>query len=408
MLAKLVRILPESPGLVYEPKWDGFRCIVFRAGDQVELGSRNERPLTRYFPELVAALRAELPDRCVVDGEIVIVGNVGLDFDALLQRIHPADSRVRMLAETTPAAFVAFDLLALGKEDLRKTPFAERRRRLVEALAGAGPNVHVTPATEDPAVAAEWFSVFEGAGLDGVMAKPPQLPYAPGERTMMKVKHQRTADCVVGGFRWHKQDGVGSLLLGLYRGKTLCRVGVCSSFSAARRRELVEELAPYRTRASEGHPWHGLEGEGMAASPEAAHSRWNAGQDLSWEPVRPELVVEVAYDHLQGPRFRHGASFVRWRPDRTPASCTFGQLDVPVPLALSEVFGSGGSGGGKRAARAGGAKKARAAEKPAVKKAAVKKAAVKKAAVKKAAVKKAAVKKAAVKKQAAKASTKRR
>ena len=338
MLAKLARALPVGEGLVYEPKWDGFRCIVFRNGTDIELGSRNERPLTRYFPELVDAFDRELPARCVLDGEIVIVGDHGLDFDALLQRIHPAASRVRALAESTPASFVAFDLLALGIQDLRGVPFGERRRRLERALGRAGPVVHLTPASEDPETARVWFSSFEGAGLDGVVVKQADLPYREGERVMVKVKHERTADCVVGGFRWHKQEGVGSLLLGLFddRGE-LRRMGICSSFSAARRRELVDELGPYRCEP-EGHPWHGLEGEGMAASPEAAKSRWNAGRDLSWEAVRPELVVEVAYDHLQGQRFRHGTSFKRWRPDRDPASCTYAQLDTPVPVELAEIF----------------------------------------------------------------------
>jgi len=340
MLAKLSRGLPQEDGLVYEPKWDGFRCIAFRNGDWIELGSRNERPLTRYFPELVEAFATELPDRSVIDGEIVIVGDNGLDFDALLQRIHPAASRVRLLAETTPASFVAFDLLAMGDDDLRTTPFAERRRLLEVALGAAGPVVHLTPATDDPDLARTWFSSFEGAGLDGVVAKRTDLPYREGDRAMVKVKHERTADCVVGGFRWHKQEGVGSLLLGLHDDDgVLRRVGICASFSASRRRELVDELEPYRVADREAHPWHGLEGEGMAASPDAAHSRWNAGRDLSWEPVRPQLVCEVAYDHLQGERFRHGTSFKRWRPDRDPASCTFAQLDTPVPLALAVVFG---------------------------------------------------------------------
>ncbi len=339
MLAKLVRRLPEEEGLLYEPKWDGFRSIVFRDGDRVELGSRNERPLTRYFPELLEALRRELPPRCVVDGEIVIAGRHGLDFEALLLRIHPAASRVRTLAQATPSSFVAFDLLALGDDDLRGEPFAERRRRLVSALAGAGGLVHLTPQSGDPSVAGEWFSRFEGAGLDGVMVKDPGLPYREGQRVMWKVKHERTADCVVGGFRWHRQDGVGSLLLGLFDGDRLRRVGVCASFSAARRRELVDELAGHRLEDGAGHPWHGLEGEGMAASPEAAHSRWNAGKDLSWEPLDPVLVCEVAFDHLQGSRFRHATSFRRWRPDKPAASCSFDQFEEVPPVELTEIFG---------------------------------------------------------------------
>lgn len=338
MLARLVRRLPEEPGLLYEPKWDGFRSIVFRQGDRVELGSRNERPLTRYFPDLAEPLRRELPARCVLDGEIVIAGPRGLEFESLLLRIHPAERRVRLLAETSPASFVAFDLLALDDRDLRPVPFAERRALLERALAGAGDRVHLTPQSDDPAVAREWFARFEGAGLDGVVAKQPDLPYREGERVMWKVKHERTADCVVGGFRWHRQEGVGSLLLGLYDGGTLRRVGVCASFSAARRRALVEELGPYRLAEPEGHPWHGLRGEGMAASPEAARSRWNADRDLSWEPLAPTLVCEVAYDHLQGHRFRHATSFRRWRPDRRPASCTFDQLETVPPAELAELF----------------------------------------------------------------------
>ncbi len=344
MLAKLARELPAPDGLVYEPKWDGFRCIVFRDGDEVVLGSRNERPLDRYFPELVEALRRELPPRCVVDGEIVIAGPGGLDFDALLQRIHPAASRIRMLAEQTPASFVAFDLLATGDEDLRPRPFAERRAALEAALAGAHPPVHLTPATRDSAVATDWFHRFEGAGLDGVVAKRVDQPYRENERVMLKVKHARTADCVVAGFRWHKSGGVvGSLLLGLYDDSgTLHHVGVASGFSAARQRELVAELQPLQEGALDGHPW--------AAWAEAAHdpggrvpggaSRWNAGRDLSWEPLRPERVAEVAYDHLQGDRFRHATSFVRWRPDRDPRSCTYAQLDAAVPEELSAVFGA--------------------------------------------------------------------
>ncbi len=344
MLAKLARELPEGDGLVYEPKWDGFRCIVFRDGDEVELGSRNERPLTRYFPELTDPVRSTLPQRCVVDGEIVIAGEHGLEFEALLQRIHPADSRVRLLATETPASFVAFDLLAEGDDDLRHQPFAQRRARLEAALAGARPPLHLTPATDDPVVAAEWFDRFEGAGLDGVVAKRVELPYRENERVMLKVKHQRTADCVVAGFRWHKSGGVvGSLQLGLYDDDgTLHHVGVAAAFTMARRKELVDELARFRENALEGHPWAGW------ASPEevrggrmpGGQSRWNAKRDLSWEPLRPELVAEVAFDHLQGDRFRHATHFRRWRPERVPDSCTYSQLDVVVPEELAAVFGA--------------------------------------------------------------------
>ena len=349
MLAKLSRELPLGGDMVYEPKWDGFRCIVFRDGDDVELGSRNERPLTRYFPELLDPLRAQLPVRCVVDGEIVIAGSAGLDFEALLQRIHPAQSRIRLLARETPASFVAFDLLAVEDEDLRGRRFEERRALLEQALAGVKPPLHVTPATRDPEVAAEWFERFEGAGLDGVVAKAVDLPYRENERVMLKVKHARTADCVVAGFRWHKSGGVvGSLLLGLYDGEgTLHHVGVASAFSVARRKELVDELAPYRENALEGHPW--AEWASADAQEDAAaagkrlpggQSRWNAGRDMSWEPLRPELIAEVAYDHLQGDRFRHATTFVRWRPDRDPRSCTYSQLETAVPEELGAVFGA--------------------------------------------------------------------
>jgi len=345
MLAKLSRNLPEGDDLVYEPKWDGFRAIVFRDGDEVELGSRNERPLTRYFPELLDPIRATLPPRCVLDGEIVIASGHGLDFEALLQRIHPAESRIRLLAGQTPASFVAFDLLALGDDDLRERPYTERRALLVDALADARPPVHLTPATDDVTVAAQWFDRFEGAGLDGVVAKRVDVAYRENERVMLKVKHQRTADCVVAGFRWHKSGGVvGSLLLGLFdETGVLHHVGVAASFTMARRRELVDELAPQRDGARDGHPWASWATE---AGPEAAGrmpggtSRWNAKRDLSWEPLRPELVAEVAFDHLQGDRFRHATQFQRWRPDRQPESCTYGQLDVVVPEELARVFGA--------------------------------------------------------------------
>ena len=344
MLAKLSRTLPEGEGFVYEPKWDGFRCVVFRDGEEVELGSRNERPLTRYFPELLDPVRTWLPARCVVDGEVVIAGDRGLDFEALLQRIHPAESRINLLARETPASFVAFDLLALDDRDLRGRPFAERRAILADALAGARAPVHLTPATDDSSTAAGWFDRFEGAGLDGVVAKRVDQTYRENERVMLKVKHERTADCVVAGFRWHKTGPiVGSLLLGLYDDAgTLHHVGVAASFTMARRRELVDELSPLREGALDGHPWAGWAGpeaEGAGRMP-GGHSRWNAKRDLSWEPLRPERVAEVGFDHLQGGRFRHATQFQRWRPDRDPRSCTYAQLDAVVPEELTAVFGA--------------------------------------------------------------------
>ncbi len=343
MLAKLGRELPRadgaSGGMAYEPKWDGFRCIVFRDGDEVELGSRKEKPLTRYFPEVVDAVRSELPDRCVLDGEIVIAGPRGLDFDALLQRIHPAQSRVRKLASESPASFVAFDVLGLDDRDLRPQPFSDRRAELERALTGVSTPVHLTPATRDRSVALDWFDRFEGAGLDGVVAKPLDIGYRSGERAMVKVKHERSADCVVAGFRWHKTGGVvGSLLLGLYdEAGVLHHVGVTASFTMERRRQLVDELAPYRDDAAAAHPWH-QEGDGRRPG---TPSRWNADRDLSFEPLRPELVCEVAYDHLQGDRFRHATTFRRWRPDRDPVSCTYAQLEVTPPEELAMVFKGG-------------------------------------------------------------------
>ncbi|MEI3865909.1 ATP-dependent DNA ligase [Microbacterium sp. CCNWLW134] len=339
MLAKSVAAIPDLGHV--EPKWDGFRTIVFRDGDEVELGSRNERPMTRYFPELVEALRAQLPERCVVDGEIVVATDGGLDFEALQQRIHPAASRVNLLAAQTPASFIAFDLLALGDDDLTGRPFAERRALLVEALSGVEPPIYVTPATGDPAVAQEWFETFEGAGLDGVIAKPLDGPYQPNKRTMFKIKHERTADCVVAGFRWHKSGPiVGSLLLGLYGDDgTLHHVGVTASFPMARRKTLLDDLAPYRNVDLSAHPWGGwAEHAGDGGRLAGAGSRWNAGKDLSFEPLRPELVVEVAYDHMEGERFRHIPSFRRWRPDRDPRSCTFAQLEVPASFTLSDIL----------------------------------------------------------------------
>jgi ATP-dependent DNA ligase len=339
MLAKLARELPEHEGLLYEPKWDGFRCIVFREGGDVVLGSRNEKPLDRYFPELRQSLLENLPNRCVLDGEIVIASPSGLDFDALSQRIHPAASRVALLAQTTPASFVAFDLLALGDRDFMDEPFAVRRAALEEALGNADPPIHLTPATTNPDVARDWFSRFEGAGLDGVVAKAGDLRYQPGKRVMMKVKHERTADCVVGGFREHKEGGVGSLLLGLFDEEgVLHHVGVASGFSVARRAAFVEELAPFQGGATSGHPWMEADGDPGQRLP-GGQSRWSAGKDLSWTSLRPELIAEVSYDHLQGDRFRHATSFKRWRPDREPTSCTYSQLDTPVPTELAEVFG---------------------------------------------------------------------
>src|SRR5438477_10606831 len=349
MLSKAAEALPGGDGWQFEPKWDGFRTLVFRDGDEVLLQSRDEKPMNRYFPELVAPLAAGLPERCVVDGEIVIVGADGLDFEALLLRIHPAASRVKLLASQTPASFVAWDLLALDDEDLREAPLADRRKRLERVLRRAQPPVHLSPATRDRALAEDWFTRFEGAGLDGVMAKRLDAPYRPGERTMIKVKHSRTADCVVAGFRWHKKgEGtmVGSLLLGLYDDAgTLHHVGVTAAFSNVVRTQLVEELAPLRTNALEGHPW----GDWAQAQTDAsaagqrmpgASSRWNRGKDLSWEPLRPERVCEVAYDHMQGTRFRHAAQFVRWRPDKRPQDCRYDQLEITPAYELERVFGA--------------------------------------------------------------------
>ncbi|WP_280401642.1 ATP-dependent DNA ligase [Nocardia carnea] len=346
MLAKTAPEIPDGPGLSYEPKWDGFRCVVFRDGDEVELGSRNDRPLTRYFPEVAELLRAALPPRCVVDGEIVVVTEHGLDFDVLQQRLHPAASRVAKLAAETPASFVAFDLLALGDRDLTEAPFGERRRLLESILDAAPGRVHLTPLTGDAALARDWFTRFEGAGFDGVMVKADDLPYQQNKRVMLKVKHERTADCVVAGFRWHKDGaGVGSLLLGLFDEEgRLHHVGVASSFTAARRTELVDELAPYRDHALDNHPWRDwADAAAQAASGGSMPggiSRWSAGKDLSWEPVRTELVAEVRYEHVQSGRFRHGGRLVRFRADRTPESCTYAQLDEAAPAELREIFGT--------------------------------------------------------------------
>jgi ATP-dependent DNA ligase len=344
MLSKPVASLdsvPDGVELLYEPKWDGFRCIVFRDRSDIELGSRNERPLTRYFPELCDSLRAALPERIVVDGEIVVARpGGGLDFDALQQRIHPAESRVRRLAAETPASFVAFDLLALGDRSYMDEPFSVRREALESALAGVETPVHLTPMTSSRSTAADWFHRFEGAGLDGVMAKPAELPYTPDKRVLFKVKHHRTADCVVAGFRWHKDGaGVGSLLLGLFDADgTLNHVGVCASFPAAQRRALVDELAPLREGALESHPWRGwAEAMGDGRMP-GAGNRWNAQKDMSWEPLRTERVLEIEFDQLQSGRFRRVARFIRWRPDRDPESCTYDQLEVAVPVELASVF----------------------------------------------------------------------
>ena len=346
MLAKAVGEIPDGP-FSFEPKWDGFRAVVFRDGDEVEIGSRNERPMTRYFPELVAAIKAELPPRAVVDGEIVIPDSTGqrLDFEALLQRIHPAESRINLLAEQTPAHFVAFDLLALGDDDLTEQPFASRRAALEEALAGAGTSVHLTPATTDRPTATEWFRKFEGAGLDGLVAKPLEGPYVEDKRVMFKVKHERTADCVLAGYRVHKSgpDAVGSLLLGLHTPEgNLASVGVVGSFPMAVRRELMQELQPLVT-SFENHPWNwARQEEGNRTPRKAETSRWNAGKDLSFVPLRPERVVEVRYDHMEGPRFRHTTQFVRWRPDRDPQSCTYAQLEEPVNFDLAEILAAKG------------------------------------------------------------------
>ncbi|WP_163513520.1 ATP-dependent DNA ligase [Fodinicola acaciae] len=344
MLAKAVKDIPEGD-LSYEPKWDGFRSIVFRDGDEIELGSRNEKPMTRYFPELVEAFARNLPEKCVIDGEIVLVGATGdrLDFEALQQRIHPAASRVKLLSETTPARFVAFDLLALGDTDYTDRPFAERRQVLDEALADAQAPVHVTPATTDRSVARVWFSQFEGAGLDGLIAKPLDGAYLPDKRTMFKVKHERTADCVVAGYRLHKSgpDRIGSLLLGLYTDSgELASIGVIGSFPMARRAELFQELQPLVTTFDD-HPWAwAKQEEGNRTPRNAEGSRWAVGKDLSFVPLRPERVVEIRYSQMEGVRLRHTGQFVRWREDRDPRSCTYEQLEVPVKFDLEDVLTS--------------------------------------------------------------------
>ncbi|MEV6968762.1 ATP-dependent DNA ligase [Hamadaea sp. NPDC051192] len=350
MLAKPVKgisALDSAGALSFEPKWDGFRSIVFRDGDEVEIGSRNERPMTRYFPELVAAFQENLPPRCVVDGEIVLISGDRLDFEALQLRLHPAASRVNLLAGQTPASFVAFDLLALGDQDCTRLPFEQRRGLLEQALSGAQPPIHLTPATTDRVLAEEWFHQFEGAGLDGLIAKPLAGAYEPDKRTMFKVKHERTADCVVAGYRLHTSgsDRIGSLLLGLYNDDgQLASVGVIGAFPMAKRIALFEELQPLVTTFDD-HPWNWakLVPEGGRTPRGSEYSRWNAGKDLSFTPLRPERVVEVRYDHMEGPRFRHTAQFVRWRPDREPESCTYAQLDEPVKFELADVLGLPGA-----------------------------------------------------------------
>jgi ATP-dependent DNA ligase len=349
MLAKLANELPAGDGLIYEPKWDGFRAIVFRGGADVFIQSRDSRPLDRYFPDLHDVFLAALPQDCVVDGEIVIATPHGLDFDLLQLRLHPAASRVAKLAKETPASFVAFDLLAAGGRDLRAAPLSERRARLERLLAGIKPPIYVTPMTRDHAVAIDWLSRFEGAGLDGVIVKPENGTYESGKRAMIKVKHARTADCVVAGFRWHKTGKnklVGSLLLGLYDDKgQLQHVGVTSSFTMAMREQLAIELAPLRDRAIERHPWRDwAEAGGEMDRMPGGQSRWSAGKDLSWEPLRIERVCEVKYDHMQGDRFRHAAIFQRWRPDKRPSDCRYDQLEVTTPYELEKVFGAGRAG----------------------------------------------------------------
>ena len=355
MLAALARELPDGDGWLYEPKWDGFRALIFRDGDEVYVQSRDCKPLNRYFPELAEPVLRHFPPKCVLDGELVIAGKDGLDFDSLLLRIHPAASRIKLLAKERPASFVAFDLLSLNGEDLLSTPLEQRRTALEAALRDSKPPIYLTPATRDRQVAADWFSRFEGAGLDGVIAKRLDGLYLPDKRAMTKVKHQRTADCVVAGFRWHKNGPgtlVGSLLLGLYDDEgTLHHLGITSAFTAAKRKDLVALLEPYRKDAFAEHPWREWGGhpesppdaEAQVAPAAAqrmpgASSRWNRGKDLSWEPLRPELVVEVAYDHLQGDRFRHATVFVRFRPDKPPKECTYSQLETVAPAELADLF----------------------------------------------------------------------
>jgi ATP-dependent DNA ligase len=349
MLAKRVSELPTGDDWIYEPKWDGFRVLVFRDKAEVYLQSRDEKPLNRYFPEVVNMLERALPERAVLDGELVMARAGVLDFEALQLRVHPAASRVKLLSEQTPASIVFFDLLSLADRDLRAMPFKQRRAELEQVLSGAEPPVHITPATRDRSLAADWFRRFEGAGLDGVIAKPAAGVYESNKRVMLKVKHERECDCVVAGFRWHKKgdkSAVGSLLLGLYdEAGTLHHVGVAASFTDKKRRELVELLAPYREGALANHPWKSwAEHQSPPENPEqrrpGGKSRWSGGKDLSWEPLRPELVVEVAYDHMQGSRFRHTAQFRRWRTDKPPSECTYAQLEVTPPEELAALFGA--------------------------------------------------------------------
>ena len=347
MLSKRIEELPSGETWIFEPKWDGFRALIFRDGAELLLQSRDEKSLNRYFPELIEPLQAQLPGRCVLDGEIVIAADGGLDFEALQLRIHPAASRVKLLSQQIPASVVFFDLLCLGDRDLRGVAFQDRRRELESVLASAAPPLHLTPATSDSSVAADWFRRFEGAGLDGVMAKPVVGTYESDKRLMLKVKHERDCDCVVAGFRWHKKgegEAIGSLLLGLFDDAgALQHVGVCASFTNAKRRELVEFLAPYRENALGNHPWKSWaeHGDGAGHRMPGGQSRWSQGKDLSWEPLRPELVVEVAYEHMQGTRFRHMAQFRRWRTDKKPGDCTYAQLEVVRPQELMEIFAGG-------------------------------------------------------------------
>ena len=346
MLAKRVTELPGSGTWIFEPKWDGFRALIFRDRDEILIQSRDAKPLNRYFPELIEPLRSQLPARCVLDGEIVVVKNNGLDFDELQLRLHPAASRVKLLSRQNPASIVFFDLLCEGARDLMGEPFQDRRRELQSILATATPPIHVTPATYDLKVATDWFRRFEGAGLDGVMAKPISLTYEPDQRVMLKVKHERECDCVVAGFRWHKKGehtAIGSLLLGLFDDSgALQHVGVCASFTTEKRRELVTYLAPYRKDGLAGHPWkHWAKAVEAGQRMPGGQSRWSQGKDLSWEPLRPELVVEVAYDHMQGNRFRHTAQFRRWRPDKQPRDCTYAQLEVVPPEEVAAIFAGG-------------------------------------------------------------------
>jgi ATP-dependent DNA ligase len=342
MLAKRLDRIPDGDGWIFEPKWDGFRVVVFRDHDELLIQSRDEKPLDRYFPELAAPLKATLPDRCVVDGEVVVAKGSALDFEALQLRIHPAASRIKLLASEIPASVVLWDLLCVGERSLLQTPFRERRQELASLLAHPAPSIHLTPATSDRHVAADWFERFEGAGLDGVMAKAEGGAYEPNKRAMFKVKHERDCDCVVAGFRWHKdsnQTAVGSLLLGLHDDSgQLHHVGVAASFTAEKRRQLVSFLEPYRARALEDHPWRAWAGDEITQRMPGGKSRWSQGKDLSWEPLRPELVVEVAYDHLQSGRFRHTAQFRRWRSDKKPTDCTYAELEVVAPHELAAIF----------------------------------------------------------------------